>query len=221
MIARTSLKTLYNRKAIGKLARLPTCDQQQQKRGSSSSSSYNNDNSKDSKDKKQQMTKPAAQATSRAPDIPSFMPVVNIPVAELAHNAFYSLHRPLLGLSTPRPFLAGDMVGQIKKEEHSNESEEALLQYMMSLRPFEPPGLDDAIKEEQEKCSTTTLTVEVDPSYFLNHNNNHDEIADYLTAMQEKLDLLYDERTRKLANTNVLKKKTRRLRKRKGFFEKN
>lgn len=88
----------------------------------------------------------------------------------------------------------------------------------MSLRPFEPPGLD-AMKEE--KCSTTTLTVEVDPSYFLNHNNNHNEIADYLTAMQEKLDLLYDERTRKLANTAVLKKKTRRLRKRKGFFEKN
>lgn len=218
MIARTSLKTLYNRKTIGKLARLPTCDQKQQTRDSSSSS-YN-DNSKDSKDKKQQMTKSTTPKKTRAPDIPSFMPVVNIPVAELAHNAFYSLHRPLLGLSTPRPFLAGDMVGQIKKEEDNNESEEAFLQYMMSLRPFEPPGLD-TMKEEQEKCSTTTLTVEVDPSYFLNHNNNHDEIADYLTAMQEKLDLLYDERTRKLANTNVLKKKTRRLRKRKGFFEKN
>lgn len=119
MIARTSLKTLYNRKTFSKLARLPTCDQKQQKRDSSSSS-YN-DNSKDSKDKKQQMAKSTAQKKTRAPDIPSFMPVVNIPVAELAHNAFYSLHRPLLGLSTPRPFLAGGMVGQIKKEEDNNE----------------------------------------------------------------------------------------------------
>ncbi|KAI8641147.1 hypothetical protein BD408DRAFT_346677 [Parasitella parasitica] len=149
------------------------------------------------------------------------MPVVNIPVAEFAHNAFFSLHRPLLGLSTPRPFLVGDMVGQIKTEEES-ETEETLLQYMTTLRPFEPPSLD-AVKRE-EKCSTTTLTVEVDPSYFLNHNNNHDEIADYLTAMQEKLDLLYDERVRKLGATTpniTLKKKMRRLRKRKGFFEKN
>lgn len=118
MIARTSLKTLYNRKTIGKLARLPTCDQKQQQRHSSSSS-YN-DNSED-KDKKQQIAKSTTQKKNRAPDIPSFMPVVNIPVAELAHNAFYSLHRPLLGLSTPRPFLAGDMVGQIKKEEDNNE----------------------------------------------------------------------------------------------------
>jgi activator of HSP90 ATPase len=29
----------------------------------------------------------------------SFMPVINIPETELAHNAFFSLHRPLLGLS--------------------------------------------------------------------------------------------------------------------------
>ncbi|KAI8097893.1 uncharacterized protein B0P05DRAFT_461044 [Gilbertella persicaria] len=145
------------------------------------------------------------------------MPVVNIPVTELAHSAFYSLHRPLFGLSTPRPFLAGNMVGQIKKEESDSSSKEALLQYMMTLRPFEPPGLDSPNKEE--KSSTTTLTVEIDPSYFLNHNNNHDEIADYLTAMQEKLDILYDERT--AAKSLISRKKIRRLRKRKGFFEKN
>jgi hypothetical protein len=107
-------------------------------------------------------------------------------------------------------------------------AEEALLHYLSKLRPFEPPSLDDTItKEDADKtiCSTTTLTVEVDPSYFLNHNNNHDEIADYLTAMQEKLDLLYDERAtaaRKISHSTLLsKKKIRRSRKRKGFFEKN
>lgn len=50
---------------------------------------------------------------TKAPEIPSFMPVINIPESELAHNAFYSLHRPLLGLSIPEPFLVGDIVGQI------------------------------------------------------------------------------------------------------------
>lgn len=53
---------------------------------------------------------------TKAPEIPSFMPVINIPVTELAHNAFYSLHRPLLGLSIPEPFLVGNMVGKLDKE---------------------------------------------------------------------------------------------------------
>lgn len=54
------------------------------------------------------------------PQVIPFMPVVNIPIAELASNAFYSLHRPLLGLSSPKPFMAGNLVGQIKKEETDN-----------------------------------------------------------------------------------------------------
>lgn len=95
---------------------------------------------------------------------------------------------------------------------------------MSTLRPFEPPTLAPV-----QPASTTTLTVEVDPSYFLNHNNNHDEIADYLTAMQEKLDFLCDEKLKSAASaaaatkstTHTIKKKSRRLRKRKGFFEKN
>jgi hypothetical protein len=85
---------------------------------------------------------------------------------------------------------------------------------MSTLRPFEPPELKQTVKEDD----TTTITVQVDPSYFLNHNNNHDEITDYLTAMQDKLDLLYNDR--KLMNS-IVKKKVKRLRKRKGFFEKN
>jgi hypothetical protein len=56
------------------------------------------------------------KTSPKAPEIPSFMPVINIPVTELAHNAFYSLHRPLLGLSIPEPFLVGNIVGQIDKE---------------------------------------------------------------------------------------------------------
>ncbi|RCI02325.1 hypothetical protein CU098_012253 [Rhizopus stolonifer] len=205
MIARTSFKSLKSKTIFNKIISTKKFY-----------SSYN-----DSKEKKLQQ-EPSTKSDERKknripPNVPSFMPVVNIPVTELAHSAFYSLHRPLFGLSTPRPFLAGNMVGQIKKEESDSSSKEALLQYMMTLRPFEPPGLDSPNKEE--KSSTTTLTVEIDPSYFLNHNNNHDEIADYLTAMQEKLDILYDERT--AAKSLISRKKIRRLRKRKGFFEKN
>lgn len=73
---------------------------------------------------KKQLTSTAANSSKKktipkAPEIPSFMPVINIPVTELAHNAFYSLHRPLLGLSIPEPFLVGNIVGQINKEETS------------------------------------------------------------------------------------------------------
>jgi hypothetical protein len=107
------------------------------------------------------------------------------------------------------------------------DDEEAVLQYMSTLKPFEPPTI--SVVAEPAKSTTTTLTVEVDPSYFLNHDNNHDEIADYLNAMQEKLDLLYGERDQKRISSFISKRKaattttTRRLRKRssKGFFEKN
>ncbi|KAI9481079.1 MAG: hypothetical protein EXX96DRAFT_565308 [Benjaminiella poitrasii] len=218
MIAYTSLKTIWKRTASGKISVYPyPLNKKQQLRYSSSS--YN-DNNKNKENKKQQETvaKSNTQKKNCAPDIPSFMPVINIPVTELAHSAFYSLHRPLLGLPIPKPFLAGNMVGHIEREDNDC-SEEAFIQYMTNLRPFEPPGLNTRNMEE-EKSSTTTLTVEVDPSYFLNHNNNHDEIADYLTAMQEKLDILYDERAKKLYSPSS-KKKLRRLRKRKGFFEKN
>ncbi|KAG2194962.1 hypothetical protein INT47_002818 [Mucor saturninus] len=193
MIARSSLKTLCSRTKFGQLSKR----------------FYSHNDNKNQKQVK-------AEKKTRAPDIPSFMPVVNIPVAELAHNAFYSLHRPLLGLSIPQPFLVGDIVGQIK-EENESYSEEAILQYMMSLKPFQPPTLEPPTNQK-----TSTLTVEVDSSYFMNHNNNHDEIADYLTAMQEKLDFLYDEKSkRKCMSPSTKKKTTKRLRKRKGFFEKN
>jgi hypothetical protein len=114
MLARTSLKTVWKRSTL-KESRL-LCLQAEQKR--QFSSSWNNkNNNNDEKKKQETVPKPSPQKATRAPDIPSFMPVVNIPVTELAHNAFYSLHRPLLGLSTPRPFLAGSLVGQIKKED--------------------------------------------------------------------------------------------------------
>lgn len=101
-----SLKTIWTRSSLVKL--ICSKEQQLQKRYYFSSCSNNDKKEKTTEEKK-----------ARAPVIPSFMPVVNIPVTEFAHNAFYSLHRPLLGLSIPQPFLVGDIVGQIKEEDTS------------------------------------------------------------------------------------------------------
>lgn len=72
--------------------------------------------------------------------------------------------------------------------------EDSVNQYMSTVKPFQAPPV---------QANTTTLTIEVDPAYF----NKVDDIADYLTAMQEKLDYMH--------------RKKKLLKKRKGFFEKN
>ncbi|KAG1466217.1 hypothetical protein G6F56_004730 [Rhizopus delemar] len=148
------------------------------------------------------------------PEVISFMPVINIPLSELAFNAFYSLHRPLLGLSVPKPFKAGNLVGEIKKEDNT---EEALMNYMATLKPFRPPELP-VENDIPTTATTTTLTVEIDPSYFLQHNNNHEEIADYLIAIQKELDTLYSKDSKR---TMTKKKRMRKRSSIPGFFEKN
>lgn len=116
MISRSGLKTILSRSAHNKGSLLKAHATSQQKRFYSSF----NDNNKDGNDKsvKSKMQQQPSKKNCTPPDIPSFMPVVNIPEAELAHNAFYSLHRPLLGLSIPRPFLVGGIVGQIKEDKN-------------------------------------------------------------------------------------------------------
>lgn len=49
-----------------------------------------------------------------------FMPVINIPETEFAHNAFFSLYRPLLGLSDEdeTPFFSKQ---PLKSEEERNQ----------------------------------------------------------------------------------------------------
>ncbi|CEI86037.1 hypothetical protein RMCBS344292_00483 [Rhizopus microsporus] len=171
---------------------------------------------KDNKKNITENTNHKKPARKPVPDVISFMPVVNIPMTELAFNAFYSLHRPLLGLSIPRPFMAGNMVGQITKEE--DNPEEALMNYMATLKPFHPPPSPQHDASIENK-STTTLTVEIDPSYFFNHNIYHEEMTDYLTAIQKELDILHH---RESTTRRIPKRK--RLRKRstfREFFEKN
>ncbi|KAI9484366.1 hypothetical protein BDB00DRAFT_878943 [Zychaea mexicana] len=189
---------------------------------SSSSSNSNNDNNGQSVPSQQQ-TKATAQERL------SFMPVVNMPEAEFAHNAFFSLHRPLLGLSSDeeRPFFTATSTArhrgpnQIQKmlgieqpkdgdaEAALNAEDEAVTHYMMNLRPFEPPRLpqdttgSEAIgqqNEDEEGETVVTLSFEdghsayddieaihMDQSMPIFHMPDSDEVVDYLTAMQDKL----------------------------------
>lgn len=82
--------------------------------GSSSSSSSSNNNSKSEQeqeipptDKSNVQQHETEQQKSQQQHL-SFMPVINMPESEFAHNAFFSLHRPLLGLSSSeeRPFFS-------------------------------------------------------------------------------------------------------------------
>lgn len=79
-----------------------------------SSSSCGND-AKDSKSR----NKEQEEKTAKSIDKVSFMPVINIPEKELAHNAFFSLHRPLLGLSSTnkRPFFSTTSVEEQQEAE--------------------------------------------------------------------------------------------------------
>ncbi|KAG1380450.1 hypothetical protein G6F61_004051 [Rhizopus arrhizus] len=101
-----------------------------------SSSSCGND-AKDSKSR----NKEQEEKTAKSIDKVSFMPVINIPEKELAHNAFFSLHRPLLGLSSTnkRPFFSTTSV----EEQQEAEMDELLIQYMSTVEHFvgpPPPG---------------------------------------------------------------------------------
>ncbi|CAO3641290.1 unnamed protein product [Cunninghamella blakesleeana] len=121
------------------------------------------------------------------------MPVVNIPQTEFAHNAFFSLHRPLLGLSSEdeRPFFSNQPVEE--------EGDEQLANYMANLKPFEsplPPGVTEEVKKTESDYSISFSTgdamfPEEDiyleqtlPMYYMPES---DEIVDYLTTVQDNL----------------------------------
>ncbi|CAO3677885.1 unnamed protein product [Umbelopsis ramanniana] len=122
-----------------------------------------------------------------------FVPVINIPEQELAHTAFFALHRPLLGLANEdvpyfghQPYPPGE-----------NDVEEDLSRFMMNMRPFGSP-------ETNVEDDDTTFTVTLNPSKpspFPATNDlvtpthelethvmpGADQIVDYLNMIQEKM----------------------------------
>ncbi|KAI8374202.1 uncharacterized protein BYT42DRAFT_547281 [Radiomyces spectabilis] len=125
------------------------------------------------------------------------MPVINIPETEFAHNAFFSLYRPLLGLSSDdeKPFFHNQNQDGMMGDEQDDE--EAFAQYMMDLRPFEPPSSSDAVNEtyhvQQDQRPTISFSIEEEPiipmenSLPMYHMPDGDDIIDYLTDVQEKM----------------------------------
>ncbi|CAO3671098.1 unnamed protein product [Rhizopus stolonifer] len=98
------------------------------------SSSCNNNKNDVKENNKQEKTTTKKEIVEKV----QFMPVINIPENELAYNAFFSLHRPLLGLSskTKRSFFSSKCI----EEEQEAESDEALFQYMSTLEHFVEPS---------------------------------------------------------------------------------
>ncbi|ORY96564.1 hypothetical protein BCR43DRAFT_491913, partial [Syncephalastrum racemosum] len=137
-----------------------------------------------------------AKQVNRAPA--SFMPVVNIPQGEFAHNAFFSLHRPLLGLSAEdeRPFFSERPSVQEPNKiqrllgldmDHATDAEdteEAVANYMMQTRPFEAPRAPAAGHENK---STDYLNEDHEEEHHFSQEDIDNEMFDNLEQTMEQM----------------------------------
>ncbi|KAG0182296.1 hypothetical protein DFQ28_005401 [Apophysomyces sp. BC1034] len=125
----------------------------------------NNDNSKSDKDKYMRRT--------------TFMPVINIPETEFAHNAFFSLHRPLLGLQTDheRPFFSN--ADEQADDDLMLADESVLLEYIT-----EPEGLTSPPQPRIIEPVQHEYHLQRPPVYYMPKES---QLIDYLTAIEEKM----------------------------------
>ncbi|KAI8980380.1 hypothetical protein BDB01DRAFT_762280 [Pilobolus umbonatus] len=167
------------------------------------SSSCNNNNNKQTKDDNKEK-KPYAIKKNI-----SFMPVINIPENELAHNAFFSLHRPLLGLSEfdikERPFFSS-IDNPITDEQSKEITNSNLDLYLSSLQPFDtplPPGHEESVDlntyhvqeedmyvnthyEDEQMIDSTERLNSQQPSMPVFHMPESEDIVDYLSYIDEE-----------------------------------
>ncbi|KAF7731431.1 hypothetical protein EC973_000239 [Apophysomyces ossiformis] len=110
---------------------------------------------------------------------PSFMPVINIPETEFAHNAFFSLHRPLLGLQTDheRPFFSN--ADEQVDDDLMLADENVLLEYITEPDGFTAPMQQRIIEPIQHEHHQ-----QHPPVYYMPKEN---QLIDYLTAIEEKM----------------------------------
>lgn len=87
---------------------------------------------------------------TESPERLSFMPVINLPEAEFAHNAFFSLHRPLLGLSLDeeRSFFS----------QHHQRQPPNHIQKMLGIQPQQQHT--DEHSEQDGKCKVMTRNTQ-------------------------------------------------------------
>ncbi|GAB5591460.1 hypothetical protein Unana1_06360 [Umbelopsis nana] len=123
-----------------------------------------------------------------------FVPVINIPEQELAHTAFFALHRPLLGLANEDvPYFGHQPYGH-----HETEADdvEDLSRFMSNTQPF--GAADTTVDDDDSNSFTVTLnpskpspatTNLVTPAHQLEMHvmPSADQIIDYLNMVQEKM----------------------------------
>ncbi|KAL9545488.1 hypothetical protein MBANPS3_007130 [Mucor bainieri] len=109
----------------------------------------------------QQQQQPFQLAADKAKStkIP-FMPVINIPETEFAHHSFFSLHRPLLGLSDDdeKPFFNSKSI----EEQDQEKLDDVLASYMMNLQPFVEPAAPGAELVDQQTTEAQSVQVKVE-----------------------------------------------------------
>ncbi|GAN10698.1 hypothetical protein MAM1_0388d10243 [Mucor ambiguus] len=116
-------------------------------------------NSGEQQQQQQQQPFQLAADKAKSAKIP-FMPVINIPETEFAHHSFFSLHRPLLGLSDDdeKPFFNSKSI----EEQDQEKLDDVLASYMMNLQPFVEPAAPGAELIDQQTSQAQSVQVEVE-----------------------------------------------------------
>ncbi|KAI9021587.1 hypothetical protein CLU79DRAFT_753954 [Phycomyces nitens] len=193
---------------------------------SSSSSSSNNSDNRNQKSRKpliasQRRSNQANETHAQTEQ--GFMPIVDIPTNEFAHNTFFSMHMPLMGLeeNQRRSFMSQFFCTPEEQEANQVNAEDAhgelVARHMMGLEPFNPPAPPGTTSH----TSTTTFTISMEELasmssgrsslFFLREN---EEMIDYLTAMHDKLKA-QEEQARAVSERMLKNRKKKKL----GFFD--
>ncbi|KAI9316243.1 hypothetical protein BX666DRAFT_219487 [Dichotomocladium elegans] len=166
---------------------------------SSSSSSSNSNNNRKSEEPDSELPPADTPNVQRQHPLPAqpltFMPVVNMPESEFAHNAFFSLHRPLLGLSSSdeRPFFS--------TRNHPQMTHNETIRDILGIphpHDIDNTGLDNDMDEllpssaDDLEVRLDAGAMHLDPSLPMYYMPESDQVVDYLTAMQDKLAKEYD-----------------------------
>ncbi|KAL0086641.1 hypothetical protein F4703DRAFT_1847975 [Phycomyces blakesleeanus] len=202
---------------------------------SSYSSSNSNSNSNNSDNRNQKSRKPFITTPSRSDKLnethvqseQQFMPIVDIPTNEFAHNVFFSMHMPLMGLeeNQRRSFMSQFFCTPEEQEANEANAEDAhgelVARHMMELEPFNPPAPPGTTTSHNCPSTTTTFTISMEELasmssgrsslFFLREN---EEMIDYLTAMHDKLKA-QEEQARAVSERMDKNRKKKKLR----FFD--
>ncbi|KAI9274216.1 hypothetical protein BY458DRAFT_489278 [Sporodiniella umbellata] len=106
----------------------------------------------------------------------------SIPQHDLAHNTFFSLHRPLLGLSNERPFFSSLSLEEEKNEEVNIK----LSQHMAKLEHFVAPGKECGGQPNTAKIQAQEIMHSTLPVFRMPESA---DVLDFLSAIETKMNM--------------------------------